>query len=432
MFKAMTVLAVGLALAVSGALGVADRQDREVLDAVRVGPDRPGGDDIESQVAALEAQVEAQPRDGRTWATLAHVYVERARLNGDPTNYVRAERALDRAFALNGRNDDLALAGQAALSAAKHHFNSALRQAQQALSANPYQAVALAIRVDALTELGRFKAQLRALAQADRRAPGSAVLTRRSYAHELRGDLTGATRMLRKALALARSAADRAYLLAQVAELDRKAGRLGTAERHLRAARRADSSYVPAWASRARLAAARGNLSVAERWWRKVNATSPTFDSTLELGEVYQVTGRARRARRQYAAAAEIVAQEAARGVHGDLEVATLDADHGSPRIALRAARTEWARRHSIHVADALAWALHRTGRPHEALRYSRTATRLGTPDSQFWMHRGLIEDALGRDRAARRHLAHGLRLDRGVRPALVAEAEAALRRQPS
>ena len=432
MIKALTVMALGLALAVSGGFGVAHQKDNETntddVAVVRVDePERPSGD-IESQVAALESQVRTQPRDGRTWATLAHVYVERARLNGDPTNYDRAQRALTKAFALNGPDDDLALAGRAALAAAKHHFHEALHHARQALRVNPYQSVALAIRIDALTELGRYAGQLRALDQADRRSPGSAVLTRRSYAAELRGDLAGAQRMLHQALDLSRSKTDRAYLLTQVAELDRKAGRLAAADRRLRSAMAADPRYVPSWASRARLAAARGDLSGAERWWRKVNATSPNFDSALELGEIYQVTGRAALAEREFETAADIVATEAATGVHGELEVATLEADHGSARTALRAARLEWSRRHSVHVADALAWALHRNGRSVEALRYSRTATRLGTPDAQFWMHRGLIEESLGRDRAARRNLPYAVRLDPGVRPVLVAAARRALR----
>jgi len=421
------VMAIGLALAASGALGVAHNQARVEPAGVRVDIPLAGGD-IESQVAALEAQVGDHPRDGRTWAALAHVYVERARLSGDPTNYDKSRQALRRAFALNGSDDDLALAGRAALSAAKHHFRSALHQARLALRVNPHQAVALAIQVDAMTELGRYRGQERALAQADRRASGSAVLTRRSYARELRGDLVGAERMLHKALSLARAATDHAYLLTQVAELDRKTGRLATAARHLRAAMAAEPHYVPAWASRARLAAARGNLPAAERWWGKVNATSPTFDSALELGEIFQLTGRTALAEREFDAAADTVGSEAATGVHGELEIATLEADHGSPRTALRAARLEWSRRHGVHVADALAWALHRNGRSREALRFSRSATRLGTPDAQFWLHRGLIEEALGRDNAARRHLAYGLRVDAGVRPALAAAARAASR----
>jgi len=423
MFRAATVMVAGVVLASSGALGIVHTDDQ---DAAATGAPVVRGD-IASQVAALEAQVRKQPRDGRTWATLGHVYVEQARLNGDPTNYVRSRKALRTAIALDGADDDLALAGRAALAAAKHHFRQALREARSALRVNPYQAVALSIRIDALTELGRFRAQERALGVADRRNPGSAVLTRRSYASELRGDLLAASQMLRRALALATSPTDQAYLLTQIAELDRKSGRLATAARHLRSARQADPRYVPAWASRARLGVARGDLAGAERWWLKVAGRSPNFDSSLELGEIYLVTGRPARASEQFAIARGIVAKEAATGVHGELETAQIEADFGSPAVALAAARLEWSRRHSVHVADALAWALHRSARSEAALTYAVAATRLGTPEAPMWLHRGIIEAELGQAVAARRHLEYGLRVDGGVRPALAAEARALL-----
>lgn len=429
MYRAATVTLAGLVLAASGALGVTHGQrdqSRTPVSAPLVAAPHVARGDVAAQVDSLEAQVQSQPRDGRAWATLGHAYVELARLNGDPTNYTRSREALDRALALDP-HDDLALAGEAALAAAKHHFSEALHRARAALQINPYQSVGLAIQVDALTELGRYAEQQHALAVADTRSPGSAVLTRRSYAFELRGDLDDAARMLRRALVLATAPTDRAYVLTQIAELDRKSGRLDAAERHLRQAREEDPAYVPAWASQARLAVASGDLETAETWWRKVETTSPSFDSSLELAELLQVTGRVSEAEKYLRTAAEIVAKEAARGVHGDLEVAQLEADHGSPERALVAAKVEWSRRHSVHVADALAWALHRNGRSADALEYSVAATRLGTPDPQFWLHRGLIEAALGDDATARRHLVHGLRVDAGVRPGLVAEAQAAL-----
>jgi tetratricopeptide (TPR) repeat protein len=413
-------------LAASGALGVTNGQEDENTAVVAAAPVISG--DIASQVAALEARVESQPRDGRAWATLGHAYVELARLNGDPTNYIRSRDALDRALALDPR-DDLALAGEAALAAAKHHFSEALHRSRAALQINPYQSVALAIQVDALTELGRYAKQEHALAVADARSPGSAVLTRRSYAFELRGELTDAARMLRQALGLATAPTDRAYVLTQISELDRKSGRLDAAQRHLLQARDEDPTYVPAWASQARLEVARDDLAAAETWWRRVATTSPNFDSSLELAELLLVTGRSAEAEEQLTIAAKIVADEAARGVHGDLEIAQLEADHGSPKRALTAARVEWSRRHSVHVADALAWALHRNGRSAAALEYAVAATRLGTPDAQFWLHRGLIEAALGDDAAARQHIVYGLRVDSGVRPGLAAEARAALER---
>ena len=93
-------------------------------------------------------------------------------------------------------------------------------------------------------------------------------------------------------------------------------------------------------------------------------------------------------------------------------------------------ARAEWAARQSIHVADALAWALHVNGRDREALELSRQATRLG--------HRGGAAVAAprrssrrrsGMRAAAERHLRRALAVDPGVSPWQAAQARDALDR---
>ncbi len=50
-----------------------------------------------------------------------------------------------------------------------------------------------------------------------------------------------------------------------MAELDRRDGRVGAAQTHLRQALRESPGYVPALVSRARLAVAQGRLDVAEQ-----------------------------------------------------------------------------------------------------------------------------------------------------------------------
>src|SRR5439155_25833548 len=95
-----------------------------------------------------------------------------------------------------------------------------------------------------------------------------------------------------------------------------------------------------------------------------------------------------------------------------DLELALFDADHGRPRDALAAARAEWHRRHSILVADALGWALHRVGRDGEALRYAWFAQRLGYRSAQISFHAGMIELGLRERVAARRDLEHAVAIN--------------------
>ncbi|HET9250477.1 MAG TPA: hypothetical protein VFP13_11165, partial [Actinomycetota bacterium] len=89
-------------------------------------------------------------------------------------------------------------------------------------------------------------------------------------------------------------------------------------------------------------------------------------------------------------------------GVDADLELAVFDADHGAERGALRAAGAEWSRRRSVHVADALAWALYANGRYREAAELASQALRLGTRNAAFLFHAGMIELRLGHEAAAR------------------------------
>ncbi|MBA2533168.1 MAG: hypothetical protein H0V23_13890 [Nocardioidaceae bacterium] len=373
--------------------------------------------DLAATVTGLQERLKAQPDDARSWATLGLAYVEMARLTGDASYYPKADDVLGRSFAVEPEDNDLAHAGEAALAAARHEFGRALRQARAALAINAYQPQALAIRVDALTELGRYSAQLAALEQADRRQPGVPIFARYSYAEELRGHTERAVDILRRALEGATIPADRAFLLTLRADLERRSGDLAAAHASVREALRTVPDFVPALASRARLEVAGGNLPAAVTTWQHVTSRSPLPEYLLELGELYAATGQDELAEQQYAVLQATAALLDGNGVRLDLETAAYEADHGSAVAALDAARAEWSRRQSVHAADAFAWALHVNDKDRAAIRIAAQATRLNTPVPTFWIHRGLIELSLGRMAAAAEHLRKGLRLDPGLSP---------------
>jgi tetratricopeptide (TPR) repeat protein len=175
------------------------------------------------------------------------------------------------------------------------------------------------------------------------------------------------------------------------------------------------------------LLAARGDLAGATRERESMVSRLPLPAYLTALGELYEAQRRPERARQQYSVVDASIRIAQANGVTTDLETALFAADHGDPATALRAARAERARRDSVQVDDALAWALHSGGRDREALEQARRAARTGYRNALFLYHRGMIEQSLGLRADARRSLAAALALNPHFSPLLAPRARAAL-----
>ncbi|WP_406265484.1 hypothetical protein [Streptomyces sp. NBC_00191] len=390
--------------------------------------ERIGTGDLARGVTGLQAHLRAQPKDARGWAALGAAYVEQARTSGDPTRYPQADKALARSLALQPQDNDTALAGRAALAAARHDFRGALRASEAALKVNPFSERALASRIDALVELGSYAKALAAAEQADGRRPGIPVFTRYAYVLELRGDIAGARRVLGGALKSASSPGDMAYVATALGQLEWSQGAYAPAQRYFTTALDADPGYLPALEGRARTQAARGDTKVAAPGLEAVVDRLPLPGQLVALGELYEAGGRAGDARAQYELIGTWTELARANGVDTDLDTALALADHGDRAEALKAARAEWGKRRTVHTADALAWALHVNGRSAEALPYLATSAPAGCRNAMFLYHRGMIERAAGRTDAARASLAAALKINPGFSPTGSRAAKAALK----
>ncbi len=374
---------------------------------------------VDSQVAAptlagtiesLQTHLSRQPADERSWAGLGVAYVEQARVTLNPTYYPKAQSALDRALALSPK-DDAAHAGLAALDSARHDFTGALGQANVALAVNPDSAEALAIRIDALTELGRYPQALAAANTADSSTPGVPIFTRLSYQRELRGDVAGAVVLMKRALAAATSATDIAFVQTHLGDLARETGQLAVAGADYAAALAADPTTVAATAGQARVASMRGDEAGAIMLWTDVVRRAPLPEYLVDFGDLLQSLGKNTLAQQQFAVVLGSAALSRANGVQTDLEIANYESDHGDAQAALTAATAEWGRRHSVLVADAYAWALHAAGQDTQALAMSRFALATHIADARVLLHAAVIEQSLGLTAQAKAHLAAAMKL---------------------
>ena len=436
MRRALTVavtgsLAIALVLGAAVALGPRSSQgtSRERAGAP-VTAEAVGGlatATLPAAIAGLQGHLRAQPRDAAGWATLGVAYVEQARLSADPTYYPKAQGVLDRSLQLAPTDNDAALAGMGALAAARHDFAAALQFADRALTINPYGSRENAVRIDALVELGRYSEAMAAVRRADAAQPGIPIFTRVAYVLELQGRTAEAERVLERAMESATDPGDVAYVATQLGELAWSRGDLRTAWRDYQTALRADPAYLLALDGRARVLAARGDLAAAIRDRQSLVSRLPLPAYLTALGELYEAQGRKDQVRQQYDVVDTSIRIARANGVTTDLETALFAADHGDRATALRAARAERARRDSVQVDDALAWALHVNGRDREAIAQARQAARTGYRNAMFLYHRGMIERALGLRSEARRSLAAALDLNPYFSPLLAPRARAAL-----
>jgi tetratricopeptide (TPR) repeat protein len=370
------------------------------------------GGSVEGTIAALRERVRRVPEDAAAYAALSLAYVRQAAATADPTWYARAEEAIDRSFELAPEGSVEAFLARASLAAGRHEFAEALAWGRRAVAADPHESAAYGIVGDALLELGRTRAAFRAFQRMVDVEPGLASYARVSYARELTGDLPGAIRAMRTARAFAGTNADAAWASAHVGLLELRRGRLAAAAEALREAQAFAPGSILAEAGLARLAAARGDLAAARARLDRLVERYPAPEYARMLGEVCRVLGHRACAREADALVRVQARLAAAQGVNTDLEIALFEADRGNPAAALRAARAEWERRRSVHVADALAWALHANGRDAEASRYARRALSLGTPDGTFLYHAGVIALALGRRAEGERLLERALSVD--------------------
>ncbi|MCZ3388733.1 MAG: hypothetical protein LH645_06315 [Actinomycetia bacterium] len=372
--------------------------------------------DLGDQIIQLQQHLAAQPADARSWGVLALLLIEQGRVTADPASYAASKAASDQSLAEQPRNNDLAHAASGALLSAKHLFTAALAEADRALTINPYSRPALGVRVDALTELGRLPAALRAARVFDRLQPGLAATTRLAYQSELRANEADARRFFASALTSAIDPNARAFVEYHLGEIARRAGDLSAADAHYRAALQAVPADPNALAGRARVLALRGHVDRAITILREVVTRVPLLEHLIALGELYEISGDRGAAQQQYAVVRASADLARAAGIRPDLELAWFEADHGDPVAALQLGRAEWKKRHSPLVADALGWALHMNGLDERALHYAKLATEYGG-DARSWHHRGAVEAALGLDRMGIKHLHKALRLDGGYAP---------------
>lgn len=428
---AVFALVAGAALFVVAVMGVDSWLGRTTqadatttTEPVLAGSALPGLDD---GIAAAQQRLEDVPGDWTTWASLGVAYVEQARITADPTYYERADGALERSLEERPEDNDLALTGLGALANARHDFEEGARRARGALEINPANDTSWGVLADALIQLGDYDAATDAAQEMVDLRPTLASLTRASYDLELHGDLDRARETLERALETTSGGAGAAWVHTHLGLLAFNNGDLDAAREDWVAGLDVVPDDPALLAGLARIDAAEGDEATARERWESVVAARPLPEYLAEYGTWLRAIGDDEAAQEQFDVLEVVQTLFEDNGVADDLTGAHLEADFGDPDLAVEYAQRERARRQNIESADALAWALHAAGRDDEALPLAVEATALEGRTASYLYHRGIIEQSLGMDDQARRHLREALDTNPYFSPLHAPRAQAAL-----
>lgn len=369
--------------------------------------------DTAATIAALQAELRADPRNAKALDTLGLAYQQRARETADPTYYGKADGILHEALRLD-RADLIATAGLGQLALSRHQFRHALALGRRALRISPTTAGVYGVIGDAQLELGHYRRAFAAFDRMNALKPDVASYARISYARELLGDTRGAE----AAMSLAASAAvgereASSWTRVQLGLLYLGSGHAAAALAQMREALQLFPTYYFALDGMAQVQAGLGHLRAARSYEERAVAQVPLPQYVGFLGDLRAALGDRAGAGREYALIPVIQKLLAANGVRNDLDVALFDVDHGIdlPHV-VELARRGHAERPSVLGDDVLGWALARTGHCAAALPWSTRALRLGTQDPLKLFHRGYIESCLGNRNAAREFYGRALALN--------------------
>ena len=367
------------------------------------------------------AQDDARQRGGE-WIfleRLATAHVARARLTGSFDDYVQAQAALDRAFAVAAPGAGPHLS-QAELHFQMHRLGDAERflkliDAYALAPDREEQAEIMALRGDIDFYRGRANSTAARYKQATQLADSPAIAFRAAVLAWRTGDLDAADADFARALAMQRFVAPQmlANIALQRGALDLSRGRLNDDAAHIAAARKAFPGHWLADAHAAQLTALRGDLPRAAMLFEAVVRRTNDPIAMDALAAIHRALGNRETSDGWAGRAGALWEQrlkrfpEAAYGHAAEHHLA-----FGDPARALDLARKDFAARPYGGAAVGLAWALLANRRPGEALAALAAAERSGWVSADRHLAAAQAQALLGNSDEAEAERASALALN--------------------
>jgi tetratricopeptide (TPR) repeat protein len=364
----------------------------EVILAPHTGASR-----LDGEISRLQTRLRTETNTFHYVENLGWLFVAKARESFDPGYYKLAEQC---ALCLDAHQphsaEALLLRGHVLQNL--HKFKDAEGLGRE-LVARRGLSFDYGLLGDALMEQGRLDEAATAYQAMVDQKPELQAYARIAHLRWLKGDLAGATAVMRLAANAAspNSPETAAWVNTRLALLQFQNGDLAQAKGTCGVALDYQPDYAPALLLRGRLLLAAGETGAAVAALQRAVQLNPLPDYQWTFSEALRAAGRG-------AEAAEVEAALARDGAAADPRTFALYlASRGqSPATALELARDELNTRRDVFTHDAVAWALAANGQIEQARSEMQLALAQGTRDARLFLHAGAIAARAGQKQEAR------------------------------
>ncbi len=350
----------------------------------------------------------SRPSEPSVWAEAGEAWLALAESKSDAGFTLNAEDCAAAAASLAPEHAG-AKNVRARVLLTRHEFRAARALAEQILTALPDDLSALRTLSDAALELGDMEGCERAVQRLMDLEPNLAAYSRAAYLRWLHGQVPAALELMRLAIDAggdpdAKDA--RAWALTQAALMFWHQGDYEGADAGFDMALAVRPGHAPALVGRARVALARADHRSASELLARALELQPEIETARLLAEVRSALGDTA-GEAAMNAQAERLGRSDRRGLSLFYSARRLN-----PERAIELAGEELTVRGDIYSEDALAWALHASGRHEQAELHMARALRHGTPDARLLYHAGAIAIGAGRPEHGRALLRRALALN--------------------
>ncbi|MGA2984666.1 MAG: tetratricopeptide repeat protein [Terriglobia bacterium] len=384
-----------------------------------------GQTSTDATIQSLQTHLKMYPQDFKAYDALGASYIQKGRETADASYYELAKEALDKSLDLVA-NDPAAASAKthmAVVAMAEHQFQEALSWAQAALALGSGDPSPWAIVGDALTDLGEYEradeayGRLRDPLRDESSGLAYERNSRMAYLHFLRGDASGAVKLMRTAITVAMTlhlpVENVAWSQYQLGDICFKSGDLIGAEQAYRAGLDIDPHSYRNLAGLGEVRTAQGRYPEAIALYRKAIAVVPFPSFAAAIYDLDLQVGHPDDAHKQLALLEFISTLNPLNERLFYRELALFYADHDFKlKESVELAKKELEVRHDIYTWDIMAWVLFKNGRAPEAAEAVEKALALGTGDALLDFHAGMIASQLGHNERARTMFRRALTLN--------------------